>query len=327
MAQANKELAPKKEKKRLSATPPIAQQQTIEKERYPLEAEYLRMEFDPFKKYVFELATENIERELPVIGIVGQKARPEPHKRFKPFQNIVFTSQVIWKGQRRIVRYYDGCSSIFADEQPKEREDIEIFIKSTKPRNFLEGKFGCYGDERMLLLYLNICSWNANSPFRTRSADAIFVSVDPTLRMSKENKKLEEIDKAMQLAKEATVKKMMIHASYLEIPLFDFDSENELTPEEVRVLYKKEAIKNAANFIESYGNKSIEMKYYIEKALTEGLISNKFNPNKATWRGSNNVICDISGMKSNEAIGQKLFEFSQLQEGEDFAVQLKALFD
>ena len=58
----------------------------------------------------------------------------------------------------------------------------------------------------------------------------------------------------------------------------------------------------------------------------KGLISNKFNPNKATWANSNNVICDISGLRSNEAIGEKLFEFSQLSEGEEFVIQLRALF-
>lgn len=321
-----KQLAPKKQTlPKKTAT--VEVQKPAQEERFKLEAEYLAMEFDPFKKYMFELATENLERELPVIGIVGQKARSEPHKRFKPYQNMVYTSQIIWKGQRRIVRYYDGCSSIFADEQPKDKEEIDAFIKSTKRRDFLEGKFGCYGDERMLLLYLNICSWNANSPFRTRTADAIFVSVDPTLRVSKENKRLDDIDKAFQLAKEAPEKKMFIHAEYLGIPMFDFDSENELTAAEVRALYRKEALRDAAGFLESYGNKSIEIKYYINKALNDGIISNKFNPNKATWRNSNSVICDISGMKSNEAIGQKLFEFSQLQEGEEFVIQLKALFD
>jgi hypothetical protein len=298
-----------------------------EEEKFLVEKEYLAMEFDPKKKYMFELATPNPEREMPVIEVDGQKSRAIPTEKFKPYQNIVLTSQIIWKGQRRICRYYDGCTSIFADEQPKDKEEIDQFIKVTQPRAFLKGKFGAYGDEKMLLMYLNICSWNANSPFRTRSADAIFISTDPLKIVSEESRKLEETEKALQLAKDASKNKMLIHAAFLGIPTEDWDSGNELTDEEIRVQYRKRALRDAAYFIESYGNKSIEIKYYINQALLKGLISNKFNPNKATWANSNTVICDISGLKSNEAIGEKIFEFSQLSEGEEFVIQLKALFN
>lgn len=297
-----------------------------EEKKWLVEEEYLKMEFDSKKKYMFELAVANPEREMPVVEVDGQKSRIIPTDKFKPYQNIVLTSQVIWKGQRRIVRYYDGCSSIFADEQPKDKEEIDQYIKVTQTRFFTKGKFGVYGDEKMLLMYLNICSWNANSPFRTRSADAIFVSSDSVKAVSDEMRKLEETEKALQLAKDAKRNKMLIHAAYLGIPTEDWDSGNELTDEEIRVQYRKRALRDAAYFIESYGNKSIEIKYYINQALLKGLITNKNNPNKATWASSNNVVCDISGLKSNEAIGEKIFEFSQLSEGEEFVIQLKALF-
>jgi hypothetical protein len=298
-----------------------------EEKKWLVEEEYLNMEFDPGKKYMFELATQNPERELPVLEVDGQRSRPIPTDKFPPYRNIVLTSQIIWKGQRRIVRYYDGCSSIFADEQPKDKEEVDQYIKTTRRREFIKGKFGCYGDEKMLLLYLNICSWNANSPFRTRAADAIFISSDTLKIASEESKKLDLTEKALQLAKEATVTKMMIHASYLGIATEDWDSGNELTPEEIRAKYRKRALQDSENFIESYGNKAIEIKYYINQALIKGLISNKFNPNKATWANSNNVICDISGLRSNEAIGEKLFEFSQLEDGQEFVIQLKAIYD
>jgi hypothetical protein len=294
--------------------------------KFPKEVTALAQEFDTYKKYMFQLATENLERELPVIGILGQRSFQEPHKKFKPFQNIVFTSQVIWEGRRRIVRYYDGCESIFADEQPKDKELIDQLIKQTKPRHFSDGKFGCHGDERMLLLYLNICSWNADSPFRTRSADAIFVTVDREKQASIEEKKLNQTTEALKLAEGATETKMRIHAAYLGIPEVDFDSDNAMTEKEIRIAYRKEALKNSTNFIDSYGNKSIETKYYINKALEQGLITNKLNPNKASWKDGREV-CDISGLKSNEAIAEKLFEFSQLDEGKEFEVQLKALFN
>lgn len=296
-----------------------------EKQRL-LEAEMLERIFDPEKKYMFELAEQNLERELPVWNMATK--RPEPHKRFKPFQNIVLTSQVVWGGQRRNVRYYDGCTSIFQDEQPKEKDVVDQLMKQTRPRVFLEGKFGCYGDERMLLIYLSVCSWNTDSPFRTKTANQIFKSSNPDRFATEESNRMDAIEEAMKFAREATETKMRIHANYLRIPEIDYDSGNELTLKEIRTLYRKEAANNPTKFIESYGNKSIELKYFIDKALERGIITNTFNANRATWKNSNTEICDISGLKSHDAISERLFEFSQTGEaGEEFEIQLKALFN
>lgn len=279
--------------------------------------------FDINKKYVFELAAKNPERDLPVVDMVTK--RPAPHKEFNPYRNIVLTSQIVWNGERRTIRYYDGCTTLFVDEQPKEKEIIEQYIKQSKKRAFVDGKFSCFGDERMLLIYLTICSWNAESPYRTRTANGIFIAQNPDKAAVVESEKLDMIETALKYAREATATKMFIHANYLGIPDTDFDSDNKLTEKEMRTAYRKEASRNPKKFIESYGNRSIEVKYYIDKALEKGLISNRFNPNKATWHPSNTVICDISGLKSPEAISQRLFEFSQSEEGEEFVIQLKAI--
>lgn len=283
----------------------------------------LSQEFDPLKKYMFELAVELPERENPVIDMRSKRA--VPHKKFQPFRNLVLTSQIVWKGSRRMVRYYDGCTSIFTDKQPKDKEVIDQLIKQSTKREFLDGKFGVYGDDKMLLLYLNICSWNVESPFRTRTADGIFRSVNGDKIATIEADKLDQTEKALELAKGVSKTKMFIHAAFLGIPVVDWDSGNDLTEKEIRTAYRREALRNSDKFIESYGNKSIETQYFIDKALREGIISNKFNPNKATWSTSNREICDISGLKSNEAISQRLFEFSQTEEGAEFGIQLKAI--
>lgn len=295
-------------------------------EKYQTEKEYLEMEFDPRKKYMFELAVENMPREMPVIITEGQRSYVAPHRRFKPFQNIVFTSQIIWKGQRRNIRYYDGCTSIFVDEQPKEKEEIDQLIAQTKKRNFLDGKFGCFGDERQLLLYMNICSWNAGSPFRTRAADSIFVTVDQEGRADKDTIKLDQTEEALHAAKEASALKMRIHGAFLGIDLMDWDTEAEKSDKQLRTEYRRKAIENPEEFIKSYGNKDIELKYFIDKALEKGWISNKENPNKACWKNSGREICDISGLKSAESISQKLFEFGKMEDGTEFVLQLQSLF-
>lgn len=287
----------------------------------------LTMEFDPNIKYMFNLAEKNPLRDFPIMEVVNKKATPIPHQEYKPFQNLVLTSQIVWNNSRTVIRYYDGCDTLFVSQQPKEKDVIDQMIKQTKKRAFLEGKFGCFGDERMLLLYLHICSWNAESPFRTRNSNQIFVPVDKMKKATEESNKLDLMEKAWAFAKEATETKMMIHANYLGIPVMDFDSGNALTETEIRIAYRKEASRNPEKFIESYGNKNIEIKYYIDKSLKDGLINNKINANKATWGSSNTEICDISGLKSVESIGERLFEFSQSEEGAEFLIQLKSIFN
>jgi hypothetical protein len=287
----------------------------------------LSQEYDPGKKYMFELATHNPERDSPVWIMQGQKTFAAPIKKFKPWHNLVLTSQIVWKGNRRMIRYYDGCTTIFVDKQPKEREMIDSLIAQTNKNRFIliDGKVGFYGDDRMALLYLNICSWNAESLFRTRTSDAIFMSVNADKIATAESAKLDKTETALEMARTATGTRMLIHAAYLGIPTMDWDSGNERTEGEIRTDYRKEALRDSEHFISSYGNKAIEIRYYIDKALEKGTITNRLNPNKVCWNSSGREILDTSGLKSNEAIGQKLFEFSQTSEGEEFVLQLRAI--
>jgi hypothetical protein len=315
MANAKKNLAPSEPEDVL-----------VEEQEWPAEEAVLKTKFDTKKKYMFELATENQERELPIMMIRNNKATLEPHRKFKPYCNVVYTSQIVWKGERRNLRYYDGCTTIFQDEQPKDKDLIADLIKRTKRRAFLEGKLGVFGDERMLLLYLMICSWNAESEFRTRSASEVFRPSNADKKANAESEKMDAIEKALGLAREATESKMRMHAYYLEIPEIDYESGNEWSPKELRTLYRKEAARDPKKFIESYGNKSLETKWLIGKALKEGLINNKANPNILAWKGSGHKIMDISGIKSHEGIADAAFELTKQEEGEEFLIQLKALY-
>ena len=293
-------------------------------DKWALETSYLNKEYDTSKKYVFQLVSENEGNIKPRYNL--RTNGYEPEKKFKPFQNLVPTSQIVWKGSRVNIRYYDGCESIFVSEQPKEKDTIDQLIKQTRRRDFLDGMLIVDGYDRMLLMFLDICSWNTESPFRTNSANGIFVSMNPDKKANAETQKLDLIEEALELAKKASVVKMNIHANFLGIPTSDYHSGNELTEKQIRAAYRKRAMEDSENFITSYGNKSIEVKYFIDKALIDGTINNKLNANKAAWGTSNSVICDVSGLKSREAIADKLFEFSQTEEGEEFVIQLKAVY-
>src|ERR1700744_2264719 len=194
MANAKKTLAPSEN-----------ESDTLVEEKGPTPEEIiLATKFNPKKKYMFELAVENEARELPVMVVQNNKATPEPPRKFKPYQNLVYTSQIVWNGERRNLRYYDGCTTIFQDEQPKDKDMMADLMKRTKRRAFLEGKLGVYGDERMLLLYLMICSWNAESEFRTRAASEVFRPSNADKKATQESEKMDAIEEALKLAREAT---------------------------------------------------------------------------------------------------------------------------
>jgi hypothetical protein len=99
-----------------------------------------------------------------------------------------------------------------------------------------------------------------------------------------------------------------------------------LEEDEIRAQYRKRALRDSASFLESYSDEKIEIKYYIDDAIGKGLIQNKTNPNKAMWQNGESIICDISGLKSSEVIAQRIYEFSQMEEGAEFLIQLKAIY-
>jgi hypothetical protein len=297
----------------------------IKTKEYPVEDAFLAQEFDAKKKYMFELAEENMPRQTPVWNV--RLNRPEPQKAHKPYRNIVMTSQIIWKGQRRGIRYYDGCDSIFINEQPQDKDSITQYIAQTPRRAFIDGKIGIMGYERMLLLFMFAASFNQESPFRTDTASIIWKPANSQKKATLESEKLDLSEKALDTAKNANLSKIMIHADFLGIPLKDFDSDNDLTELEVRTAYRREALRDPKNFLDSYGNKALEIKFYIKKALAEGLINTAANPNVAAWKSSGRKICDINGLKSPAAINDRLFEFSQLEEGEEFKIQIVAIFN
>lgn len=288
------------------------------------EKEALSQVYDPSKNYVFELAAQNPERAIPIFNL--RTKRNEPNQKFKNSHNLTLTSQIVWDGGRVNLRYYDGCESVFVSEQPKEKDVIDQLMQQTRPRRFLKGKLSIRGYDRMLLLYLNLCGWNVESPFRTETSYGVFLPLNADKKANETTSVMDKIEKALEYAKSATETKMLVHCNFLGIPTVDYDSGNPLKEKEIRAEYRKYALNNADTFIKSYGDSTLETKYYIDKALMDGVINNKLNPNKAVWGNSNTPICDISGLKSNEAIAERLFQFSKEEGGDEFVIQLKAIY-
>lgn len=285
--------------------------------------------FDLNTRYVYVLVEENQKRGMVYQGLTNM---PAPEAKYKPYRNLLRECSILWDGSdgkpagRRKLRYYDGCSTIFADEQPIERETIEKYMANTRQLFFLNGELVCYGYDTMLKKYLDMASFNDNSPFRIPTISPIYRMVDIEKIGEKENEALDALETALRYAKENSYQKMVIHANYLGIPEIDGQTQNRLSEKSLRALYRKEASRDPERFIDSYTNRSIETRYWVEKSLENGTISTSIIPNMACWGSQGTVICDLSGIKTPQGVVEKIVEFSQLAEGEDFVLQLQSLY-
>jgi hypothetical protein len=285
-------------------------------------------------KFMYVLHQKNEKRGK----IYDEAGNPRGEPEYKPRRNLLLRSSILWPGGidpfsgkqrakgKHIIRYYDGCTTLFIDDQPKDKETIDQLVSNTREMVFQNGYLSVYGYETLLKNYMDWCSYNVDSPYRVPTVEIIFMLLDSEKSAKMEAEQLELVEQAMELSKKATEKKMLVHAKYLGIPFEDMKSGNQLSPSAIRTAYRKYAMDNPSGFIYSYNDKSIQTATYIQTALETGVISTTLFPNKAVWSDSKAEICDISGIKSQDGIINRLIEFSQTQEGGSFDDQLRALY-
>jgi hypothetical protein len=204
-------------------------------------------------RYGYMLAQEAPARkgQYEVVGNTTRSLRP---RRFKTSVNLLRRSHILWDGSdavyekkkpngeydtnsrlisghapgRVAIRYYDGCTSIFEDEQPKDKHTVDEFMRTTDDAKlmFRDGYLYVYGYDKMLKQYLDWCSWNGHSPYRIPTVEAQFVPLDVEKTADKDNEDIDMLMEALELAKKAPVKKMRIHGRFLGVAEMDFATGN-----------------------------------------------------------------------------------------------------
>lgn len=221
----------------------------------------------------------------------------------------------------RAIRYLPGFASIFVDEQEANGREV--------PKNLLENPFRFEiidGDikvrptEKTKLQFLDMCNRNSDSPHRTGRLPFIFsrYSEDAHVDKMAENQKF--VADAIQKAMSASEDQIAFHAKYLGISMIDAATQATRTLKAIRTDYQQAAIDNPKQFIATFDDADLKMKYFIERAIEDNTISLTLIPGKAVWTGSKEEICDIpAGTTAQDA----LFNFSQLTAGEAMAKRLK----
>lgn len=286
-------------------------------------------------KYAYVLPEKNEKRN----NVFDENGRQRQEPEYKPRLNLLLRSSILWPGGkdpfsgkdraagRYLIRYYDGCDTLFVDNQPKDKETIEQFVNNTRELYFLNGYLYCYGYDTMLKTYLDWCSWNQDSPYRVPTIDIKFKKVDAEKQSKIDAENMDKMEEALILARKADVKKMKTHCKFLGVLLEDYTTNIPLSDDAIRTEYRKKAKEDPKRFIDTFNDESIQVTSWIETAIETGEISTSLIPNKAVWAKKGSEICDLSGIKSREGILNKLVEFSKSEEGQDFAGQLKAIYN
>jgi hypothetical protein len=290
---------------------------------------------DIYAKHTYVLFEKNTPRGKVYDGVTGVLVEEQ---QYKPSLNVLMDSSIIWKGEidpfsnkqraagKYPIRYYDGCTTLFKDDQPKDKETIDQFISSTRSVQFIFGHLEIYGYDTMLKTYLDWCSYNENSIYRVPTVAIKFKKIDTEAQYESEAEKLELEDTANDKAKGATAKKMRIHAKYLNIQMEDLYTNNPLTEKQLRVNYRNYAKKNAKHFLATFDDKSLEIKTWVRDAVNTGKLDLVTKPNSASWTSTGAIICSIGNIKDTKLAVDKLSEFAETDGGGDFLEQLRSIY-
>lgn len=265
--------------------------------------------------------------------------RPLKDPEYSKRRNLLMRSAINWPGGkdpftdkqrargRYLIRYYDGCTTLFIDDQPKDPTTLEPLIAGTREFLFNDGFLFVDAADTMLLKYVDWASWNEGSPYRSRRTDAIYKLHDTEQMRKEEAEQMDKVEQALAIAKKAPVKHMRIHAKFLEIPEVDTQTSRPLSDEAIRTEYRKAAMHKPNEFIKTYNDKSIHLKHWITQALASGELSTTMIPNRAVWAKRGIEICDLSGLQSTEGILNKLIEFANSDMGSEFKEHLESLYN
>ena len=116
-------------------------------------------------KHTYVLVRKNDRRGMTY----DEKNNLRPDPEYQKQRNLLLRSSILWprevdakgiptkKGKidpftgkeripgRYLIRYYDGCTTLFVDDQPKDKDTIEQLVRSTRELFFQSGYLHIYG--------------------------------------------------------------------------------------------------------------------------------------------------------------------------------------
>ena len=261
------------------------------------------------KEYIFQL----IDRFYTSVSNYPRPPYPETY--FIKNTDIIYDEE---SGTERNIRYLEGVSSIYEDEQ----EHLSEFKKKQRPEiKFINGVLRVQSNRTSLIKFLLMSNMNEGNKNPIHGTRKIYRMLDFEAQEQTAIDKAETRMEAMKMAMDAPVETMIPHAQYLGVRFKNSYGE-ERGYKAIRVDYLDFADKNPDAFLKSYNNPLVKIEYAIRKAIALDLIKLHSVKGQAIWGDTKKFIAQIPDRKDPV---KHLSEFALSDSGKDFYSQLKSM--
>jgi hypothetical protein len=238
---------------------------------------------------------------------------PYPENWLVKNADIIYDEET---GTERNIRYLEGVSTIWEDEQ----EHLSEQKKRSRPDiRFVNGYLRVPANKPSLLEFLMKSNMNESNKNRMAGTKSLYKLLDFQAEEEKNLEKAETRMQAMKIAMEAPLDMMIPHAKYLGIK-FTNNQNVERGDKAIRFDYLDVADKKPDMFIKTYNNPLVKIQYIVQKAAASGLIDTSSVKGQAIWGDSKSFIAQIPDGK---APIEFLSEFCLTEKGKEFYSQIK----
>jgi hypothetical protein len=238
---------------------------------------------------------------------------PYPENWLVKNADIIYDEET---GTERNIRYLEGVSTIWEDEQ----EHLSEQKKRSRPDiRFVNGYLRVPANKPSLLEFLMKSNMNESNKNRMAGTKSLYKLLDFQAEEDKNLEKAETRMQAMKIAMEAPLDMMIPHAKYLGIK-FTNNQNVERGDKAIRFDYLDVADKKPDMFIKTYNNPLVKIQYIVQKATASGLVDTSSVKGQAIWGDSKSFIAQIPDGK---APIEFLSEFCLTEKGKEFYSQIK----
>jgi hypothetical protein len=238
---------------------------------------------------------------------------PYPENWLVKNADIIYDEET---GTERNIRYLEGVSTIWEDEQ----EHLSEQKKRSRPDiRFVNGYLRVPANKPSLLEFLMKSNMNESNKNRMAGTKSLYKLLDFQAEEDKNLEKAETRMQAMKIAMEAPLDMMIPHAKYLGVK-FTNNQNVERGDKAIRFDYLDVADKKPDMFIKTYNNPLVKIQYIVQKAAASGLVDTSSVKGQAIWGDSKSFIAQIPDGK---APIEFLSEFCLTEKGKEFYSQIK----
>ena len=238
---------------------------------------------------------------------------PYPENWLVKNADIIYDEET---GTERNIRYLEGVSTIWEDEQ----EHLSEQKKRSRPDiRFVNGYLRVPSNKPSLLEFLMKSNMNESNKSRMAGTKSLYKLLDFQAEEEKNLEKAETRMQAMKIAMEAPLDMMIPHAKYLGIK-FTNTQNVERGDKAIRFDYLDVADKRPDMFIKTYNNPLVKIQYVVQKAMASGLVDTSSVKGQAIWGDSKSFIAQIPDGKVPVEF---LSELCLTEKGKEFYSQIK----